>query len=351
MALPQTLLATQMNDLTVSSLRELGRARWTDLASPLQDHIIMKNLMRQKRVTFKSGTGVQFNVMVNYGGNAFNVSPMGSQDNVNVRDTMVQATMDWRGSVGAWGIFGPELDMNEGASRITDIMKERRIAAMGSLIELMENNGWGPPVGSTDNLTPWGLKTWFPKNASEGFNGGMPSGYTALGLSTTTYPAWKHWTYQYSAVSRDDFIRHLRKAADWTNFKPVVEGTPTFNTGDDYGLYCNYAVYGALAEILDASNEDYGDELDKYSGSIMFRRLPIIWTPKLEADTTNPLYGINWGVVKFFVLNNWWLRETHLPFYPGAHTMQANFLDFIYNLGVWDRRRNFVLATGTGEPS
>jgi hypothetical protein len=349
MASPIALTAPQLNDLVQDTLKDLGKPNFTEIVTPYQDHIVFRQLLKTNRIMLQSGRGIQWNVMVNPVQAAANVG-FGASDQVDIEDTMTQAAADWRNTTANYAVIGQELDMNAEPSRIVDLIKERRIAAMIALAELMESNFWSVPVASNDDLTPWGINTWLQKSATEGFNGGMPAGYTSIGLSTTTYPNWQNWTYQYTAVSRDDLIRHWRKAADFTNFKPPVDGIPTFNTGDQYGFYTNYAVYGPLAEALDSQNDNLGNELDKYSGGIMFRGVPVTWVPRLETDTTNTLYGINWGWFKTIILRNWWLRETHIPVYPGQHTLSAHFLDCTYQWVMRNRRVCFVISTGTTYP-
>ncbi len=177
-----------------------------------------------------------------------------------------------------------------------------------------------------------------------------PSGYTTIGLNPTTYPRWKNWTYQYTSVTKDDLIRHWRKAATFTNFKPPVQGIPTFNTGNKYGYYTNYAVVGPLEEALEAQNESLGPDIASQDGKVIFRHMPVTWVPFLESDTTNSVYGINWGDFKTYILQGWWLKETNVPVYPGQHTVSAHFLDCTYQWVAKNRRQCFVLSTGTTEP-
>ncbi len=344
------LTAQALNDLVATTLRDLGKPKFTEIATDLQEHTAMRNLLKKNRIDLQSGTGVQWDVMVNHSGTAANVG-LGAQDNITVVDTMVQATADWRNSTANWSIIGQEIDMNREPARIVDLLKERRLACMIALAELMENNFWGPPVQSTDSVTPWGVNMWIVKNATQGFNGGAPSGYTSIGLNPTTYPRWNNWTDQYTNVSKDDFIRRARKAATFTNFKPPVEGIPTFNTGDKYGFYTNYGVIGPLEETLEAQNESLGNDVASKDGDVMFRRVMVTWVPKLEADTTNPFYGINWGWFKTIILKNWWLKQTEVPIYPGQHTVSAHFLDCTYQWVTKNRRCHFVLATGTTYPN
>lgn len=350
MAIPNALTATQLNDLVQSGLRNLGKPKFTEIVSPLQEHTAMRNLFKRNRIEEQSGYGIQWDVMVNPTGAAQNVG-LGAADNVNIVDTMTQAQADWRNSVTNYALIGQEIAMNREPMRIVNLVLERRIGAMISLAELAEANFWGPPVSSTDNLTPFGVNMWIVKNATEGFNGGAPTGYTVIGLNPTTYPNWQNWTYGYTSVTRDDLIRHWRKAATFTKFKPPVEGIPTFNTGDVYGFYTNYGVIGPLEEALESQNDNLGNDIASMDGQVTFRRVPVTWVPKLEADTTNPVYGINWGWFKTFILKDWWLRETHIPIYPGAHTISAHFIDSTYQFATRNRRCNFVLATGTTTPS
>src|SRR6267142_2854634 len=105
------LLATGDNDLVMTTLRDLGRGRFTEIATDLQEHTALPNLLRKNRVELTSGIGVQWDVKVAQAGNARNVG-LGASDNVNIPDTMVQATADWRNTVASYAIEGREISMN-----------------------------------------------------------------------------------------------------------------------------------------------------------------------------------------------------------------------------------------------
>ncbi len=344
------LTATGLGDLVATTLRNLGRAKFTEIATDLQEHTAMPNLLNKNRVEFQGGSGAQWDVMVNHSGSFSNVG-LGASDNVNIIDTMVQATADWRNSTANYAIIAQEEDMNKGEARIVQLVKERRIACMISMAEGMEQNFWGPPVAITDTVTPWGVNTWIVKNATAGFNGGLPTGYTTIGLSPTTYPRWNNYTAPYTAVSRDDLIRAWRKAATLSRFKPAVSGIPSFDTGYQMGYYTNYGVIGPMEEVLESQNDNLGNDVASKDGKTMFRRVDVMWVPKLEADTTNPIYGIQWGSFKTIILSGWWLKETHIPHYPGQHTVSAHFLDSTYQWVARNRRCHFVISNGTTYPS
>jgi hypothetical protein len=324
--------------------------RFTEIATDLQDHVAMRVLLKKDRIMLESGYGIQWDIMVNQSGAAQFVGLYAS-DNVQVKDVMIQANAPWRHMTTNYAIDRRELAMNRTPRRIVDLLKIRRIDAMISLAELLEIAFWGYPA-STDSLTPYGVAYWIVKNATEGFNGGAQTGYTTVGnVNPTTYPRWQNWTYQYTSVSRDDLIRHWRQAAVKTYFRPPVDGIPTFNTGDKYGFYTNYSVIGQLEEAVESQNDNLGDDLASRDGQTLFRRVPVTYVPKLDADTTGPVYGINWGVFKTYLLRGEWLRETKVEITPGQHTVASVHIDNTLNWIAKDRRKLFVLATGITYPS
>jgi hypothetical protein len=341
---------SQLADLVASTIRDLDEPNLVEIATDIQEFTASPRLLKKKQRTIQSGTGVQWDVMVNDSGTFENVG-IGAQDNPRIPDHLVQATADWRGSKVDWAMDGKEISMNMGKRRIVDLMMVREKGAMISWVQGIEANFWGPPVALTDDVTPWGVNTWIVKNASEGFNGGVPSGYTTIGLNPTTYPRWKNYTAQYAAVTKDDLVRKWRKAARKTNFKPPVEGIPGNSGNNQYEFYTTEPVVGTLEEILEDQNESLGLDIDPMSGKVIFQRTPVVWVPYLDADTTNPVYGLNWKWIETIVLQGWWLKRTAVPVYPGQHTMSVVFLDSVYQIVFKNRRNHFVLATGTTYPS
>lgn len=342
--------AENVQDFVNDTLKDLGKPKFTDISSNIQDHVAFKQLFHENRAVLESGSGIQFNVLVGQSNAARNVS-LGESDNVNMVDGMVQASANWRYSQTSFMVIHQLKSMNREPARIVDYVKQQRIMALISLAELMEANFWAAP-SSTDSKTPYGVPYFCVKNATKGFNGGNLTGFNNVyGLSNTTYPNWSNWTAPYTNVTRDDFIRQARQAATFTNFKPPVDGIPTPNTGDEYGFYSTYSVIQPLEEAVEAQNENLGMDVAKMDGKVLFRRVPVTWIPWLERDTTNPFYGLNWGWVKTYIMADEWMRETDIPFTPGQHNAHSHFIDLAYQIVSKNRRGNMVLSNGTTYPN
>lgn len=347
-----SLQAGSISDLVFATLKELGELRFSQIATGLQRYVVMSRLMKKNKVQFFSaGYGIQWDVMTNDNG-SFRFVGLYATDNVNVRNVLTQGNTDWRYATWNWALDRREVAMNSSARRIVDLIQTRRIASFLSAVKGMEAAAWNCPL-STDTLSPLGVPYWITKSNSEGFNGLLPitSGYTTVGgINPTTYPRWANWTNQYTSITKDDLIVKWAKAADFTYFEPPIE-SPTFDSGDDPMFATTYPVYSQMKYLLEAQNDNLGMDVDSMDGKPVFRRTPIAWIPQLDADTTDPVYGINWGEFHTAGLRQEWLRETQIPIQPNQHTVSSTHTDVTFNWLTRDRRRHFVIAKDTTTPT
>ncbi len=361
--------ADDIADLVKGTLVDLGRLKWTNIATSFQKYIFGSNMLRKEKVGFESGRDIQWNLQVAQSNAARMVVP-GQPDTVNIVDTMQTAVVPWRHSTTSWAYVRQFMRMNREPARIYDLLKEYRSASMISLAELIETQGWNTPSTSTDPLNVLGIPHWLVPNATQGFNGTNPYGFSSGcgGLSSSTYPNWANYTDQYGTVSKADFVRKLRRAMVFTDFEaPVGVDIPTYNTGNKHGLYCTYYVRGLLEEILEQQNDNLGHSVASMDGKTMFMQTPVTWVPRLEtlsgtgaAASTgtfvnatytssggyplNPMFGINWGVLRpIFLKGEYLLEHGPLPI-PFQHNAQQVFVDLSWQVECRDRRLQFVMT-------
>jgi hypothetical protein len=343
------LQAAQIADLITVTLRDLGRLKFTEIASTLTDYVALPNILQKYKVQYQSGHGIQWNVMFAQSDAAKNVG-LYESDNVNIADIMTTANIPWRHCTTNYAFERREIQMNSNPARIVELVKTRRADAMLSLAELMETNLWTSPSASSDNLKPLGIPHWIvpPTDGQEGFLGKNPTGFSdgAGGINSDLekFSGWRNYVADYDQINKTDLIRKWRKAAVFTNFKSPVPHA-SYNTGNNYGYYTNYAVIGRLEEVLEAQNDNLGNDVASKDGLLQFRQNPVVYVPKLDAETTNPIYGINWGVLKPVFLSGEWMKEEGPNTVPGQHTTFQVFVDCTLNYMCTDRRRLFRLET------
>lgn len=351
-----TLQATDYADLITTTLNTYGRLQFTDLMSDYRNTIALKRLIRKNKMNFDCGPEVEFSVITGTNGSARAVG-LGESDQSNITNVMVRGKMPWRHVTWNWGVEHRTIAMNRSPAKIVDLAQTARISAMGAAIEFFEQRLWKVPSAS-DTLNIHGIPYYIVKSNTaatyanaNGFNGLVPSGYTTVAnLNPTTYARWANYATQYTAVTKDDLIRKARRMAEYTKFELLVDDVPDYNTGDDLNYCSNYALVGALEEILESQNENLGHDIASMDGKAMFRRVPVLAIPELDADTTNPLYQINWGEMHAMGLRDWWMKETVLNPQPGQHTVTTTHTDCTLNLLCRNRRRMGVLATDTTMP-
>jgi hypothetical protein len=331
-------------DLVAGTLKELGRMKFQQIAQNLQDYEVFPNWFKKDKVTFDSGIGIQRTLMNRLSGAARHVGLMDT-DTVNITDLIDQLDVPWRHVQTNWAFIYQETLTNRGEALVFNVIKPRRAAAMIDLVEELENKAWASPASSSDKLNPFGIPYWIVKNSSTGFNGGAASGHTTVaGVSLTDSPTFKNYTVTYEDVSKLDLIKKLRTAHRKVRFKsPVDIQDYRGGKGDRYRLYTNEEVFSTIEDVGEAQNENLGRDIASMDGfSMAFRGHPIRWVPKLDADTENPIYGVDHSTFMPVCLKGDYLREGAAKPAPNQHNVYQVFVDLTYNYLCFDRRRNFV---------
>lgn len=340
------LADSDIADLVKGTLKELGRLKFQQIAQNLVDYEIFPVWFKKDRVTFDSGIGIQRTLMNRLSGQAKHVGLLDT-DSTNITDVIDQLNIPWRHAQTTWGFLYQETLMNRGEALIFNVIKPRRADAMISLVEELENKGWAAPSGPTDKVNPYGIPYWIVKNATTGFNGGYPSGFTDVaGVNLTTTPNFKNYTGLYTTVSKADLIKKMRTARRKTGFKsPVDIDDYRSGKGSRYRHYTTESVFSTFEDVGESQNENLGRDIASVDGfDLTFRGNPIRWIPALDADTSNPVYGIDHSTFMPVCLKGDYLRESDAKPVPFQHNAYAVFVDLSYNYLNFDRRRNWVLS-------
>lgn len=349
--------AADIGDLVTTTLRELGRGQWTDNASDYRDTIATKLLLQKGKVKMlDDGYEIQWNRM-NALANSARFVGLYAPDIIDVTNQMGTASVPWRHATWNFAHDFRELLMNRKPSQIVELIRTRRIAAIGSMIEMFERALWRCPA-LTNDTDVYGIPYWIVKSATaatvannNGFNGLAGATHTTVaGINPTTDTRWRNYTDAYTTVSKDDFVRKARRMAKNTKFKPLVSNTPTYDDGEKTEYYTNQVVEATLVEILESQNENLGMDIAPYEGKVMFMRTPVTEVQELDQDTTNPFYQIAWSVFGVRGLSGAWMKESQNEKVAGQHTVSATFGDTTLNTICYDRRKNGVISNGTTMP-
>lgn len=325
-------------DMLLSTLRDLGRLKFQQIAQELTHYEVIPKLFKKERVTFSSGTGIQKDLLTKLTGSARHVG-MYQTDTVNVSDVLDQMNISWVHCTNNWAHEVREKLMNRSPAKIVDQIMARRKAAQIDMVEFMESAFFATPDAS-DSLVPFGLKYWVVKNATTGFNGGHPSGFSNVaGIDTSVVPKFKNYTFKYVNVSADDLIKKARTLVRKVDFQSPVS-IPDFRRGrgQRFRIYMNESTLSDMEDLAVAQNDKLGRDLAPMDDVTSFKRNALTYVPKLDADTSNPMYFVDLSVFYPVVLKGDYFRET-VKAAPNSHNVVVVHTDLTYNYICVDRRR------------
>lgn len=340
------LLFDALDDFTTNTISNFKTGKWSDISLEHQEYVTAR-LIDEKSVQERGGPDIRFQIQVRNSNTARNTG-LFAQDRTNVEDVMEQGVMPWSMQTYNWSYDLAEDVFQTDRETIIRELVVREHAAKNSMAELDEENFWTKPTSSSDKR-PAGLPYWIVKDPSttpEGaFNGGNPSGFTsgAAGIDSTVYPRWRNWTFGYTNVSKDDLVRKLKKALVFTKFvAPVPHPELGFGKAERE-VYTTYRVMEPLESLAESRNDNLGNDVARYMGSVVVGGVPFKMAFYLEAnDTDDPLYGINWKYFRPYVKKGWHMLR-HPP-KPGAkqHTVREVHVDNAMNYICYNRRALWV---------
>ena len=319
----------------------IKKGAFLDMQTDLTDHVAVREMWKAKKKVFSGGHPWEFDVQMDHNHSARAVE-LFETDGSALTDTLVKGKVQPR-HVNAHYIYDQrEKAFQQGGKAIVDLVKTRYVGMMVSFYEFLEEFLWGVPDPS-DEKTPYGLKYWLTRSASEGFNGAAPSGYTLKGnINPSTYPRWANWTNDYSEITKEDLIRSMRRAHRKTKFRsPVSHAQPKVG-GMKNGIYTNDAVVGIMEEILEAQNMNLGNDMASKDGKTMFKSTPVQYAPYLDADVENPVYMLDWNWLAIGVLKGWENNLTKPYMVPGKHLVRRIDLDATMQMVCTNLRRQSV---------
>ena len=335
-----------ISDFTTATISNFRRLKYTDISLDYQNYV-SADILDEKRVVEDGGDQIKFDIKKSNTG-TFRNTGLYAQDVTSDEDVLTQGAVPWTKQTVSWSydIDLPEFQTDK--DTIVRLLQLKEHNAMNDLVEGNEQNLWTAPSGTSDKR-PMGIPFWIQKDATTtvggAFNGGNPTGFTsgAAGVSSTTYPNWRNWTFGYTTASADDLVAKMKKAMQFTRFMAPVP-TPELGYGKaDFVVYTTYRVLEPLERLAETRNDNLGNDVAKYINNVLVGGVPIKWVPYLEAnDTSDPVYGINWKQFRPYVKSGCYMRRTGPFRKDGQHTVRNVFLDTWMNYCSYNRRNLWV---------
>lgn len=349
-----------MPDLMVDDIPEMLVATQADIqrdnpvfeATDLQEYYALDQMMRKGRAKKESGNGtsVQVPIVLDVTNRAEGVT-LTTPDRAQFGHTADMIDVPWRHSRTNYAYERRLLAMNSGSpERIYDYLVQERNAGWQSFYDYLERVSWGF-TPATNTIDAWGIGNWIVYNATEGFNGGTPTGYNDVaGVSHAKY---KNYTAQYTNVTADNFMRLARRMKLRTGFKSPKRVQDYYDgVGDQNQYYTDLETLMAIEALAESRNENLGWSIG-WDGRATFGRNPINWVPAFDGEfdfaavmaaSSNPFFQINWSSFGYVFLKGDYLHEEKPTKLPDRHNWFGVWVDLTHNSYCDCRKRQGLLA-------
>jgi hypothetical protein len=345
------LLPTEIDDLVTTTYDTVWKKKkWVDLSQDKQFFTIADRYFRGSKMPMRSGPNLAFSIQHTSIGNTRYTAPY-DDDQYGTGNQFAKGYQPWAQLTNNYTYDVTEQDFqSDDEMVILDYILGKEHGMYNDWFNFLENAFWTAPASSSVRPTPiTGIPFWVQKNATEGFNGGDPSGFSggAGNIATGTYSRWKNYTGTFGGINRDDFVAKVRRARKLCNFQPA-HSYPAANADPKYVFYTTESVEEGCAKYLDYRKDNIGTDM---GGTVkpMFQGFPIEWVPALTGssevayDSQNPFYGINWSTFVFAFLRGKEMVRSGPMTKDGQHNVRAVHVDATCQLICNDRRSNFVL--------
>ena len=340
----QVLTPEQMPDAVLATLDKLNRGKWIGQMTDLQEHVGFNELAKKRREQATSGRGIRVRYVTDHNHTARHTG-LFSEQNFSRDDAIVEGVVRWTWSEATLVFDRREEQLNSGPEEVVDLVQIEQARALTSLIELCEEDIWGVPRSESDNDTPFGVEYWITKNATPGFNGGNPAGFTAgrAGISSDNYARHKNFTGAYDDFLDQDqtgLIYLMEEGAMKTNWKAAAPEPGMGRAGMGKMIGCNFETHIGLKNVAKQNNDSLGYDLS--TTMPVFRGTPITYVPYFDSKTDNPLYMIDLNHFYAKFLKNWYMNKTMIKQLPNQAHCFGVLMTMGWNIVCDDLRRQAV---------
>jgi len=338
------LTPEQMPDVVIATTKKLNKGKWIGQMTDLQEYVGVNQVCKNKQEKLDAGSGITVRYVGDHNHSAKHVGLFGTMEYTR-DDALFEGTVPWTYTDGSMTFDTREKGMNGGAEMVVDHIKMENARMITSIMELSEADVWGVPEDEDANDTPFGAEYWITKNATLGFNGGNPSGFTSgrAGISSLTHTRHKNYSGAYTDVSDTEdtgLVFMMEKAADMCKWVAPAPEPGMGRKGYSKGIFCSWKTKNALKNVAKANNDSLGFDLS--TKAPVFRGATIQHVPYFDSKTDYPLYMIDFNHYYAMFLKDWCMKRIKVDQLPNQPHCFAVITSMVWNIVCDDLRRQAV---------
>jgi len=245
-------------------------------------------------------------------------------------------------------------DVNSGKAALEEMYAVHVPNAMIDHFNKIHGAVWSAPTGPGDYKTPYGVKYYIVRNATESTantpTGDLPSGFTTC--AGLTHAKWKNYVFHYTNMTREDMVAKIHRAIMTMRCTPQVDipMDQQPNVPPRYIAFCNLNVWLALGNI--AITQNANQPRDPYNlvvsgSSVSIAGIKFIYDDTLDSETGNPIFLLDLDTWEVPVLKGrngaWWYRLSMQMNNVKQPLVATQYIHSMYSLCCYDRQRNAII--------
>lgn len=341
---------TDFADIVMNTRSRVQKRLWTDISMAFPQYLFVDRVIKGKKFKIRGSHTIQENLQVR-NNSSFELGGAYDPTQAHVQDVANKITETWSSNRCHTMWADDELVyQGDSDSEIIDVYDQRVHAMENDYVEGMEYQFLGTPSSSSQSPMPIkGLKYWLQSNATEGFNGGDPSGFSAGAgnVSTGTVPAWANFTNSFSVVSQTDLFDKLSRALKFCDFRAPNPYPSIYEEGHRWSILTTLDNIQEFEVYTTGANDNIGTDIGRFRGMVTFRGIPLeYWWVLSHPDSTavdsaDTLYGVDWNTWNFYFQRGFDGKIDVLPMGAQQVGVTTMWMRTIAQLMCGNRRRNF----------
>ncbi len=348
----------QLDDFVASYLQKFPMGKWQDISLPLQEYMYASRIFDSASKRAMSTSVAKWKLKVANNDN-FQVVGLYNRDVSSRVNVLQEGTLKWGMTTVNYHYDLDEETFSQGADAIVDYLELQEQGMMQDFFAGIEDVmfGAGPSSSAVSPFPPVSLLYWITStsdsvtenNATEGFNGDAPVGWSDVGgVDPATYAQWKNRTFPYTKVDRNDFVEKTIRSMDLCSFKPPVQRSDIKPEGNHrWELLTTYSRLSQGRQLLQLGNDSIGNDMAAHSGDVFIRGVPMRWVPawtnenSVNKRTDGVILGVDWNTFDWYVAGGRSMRKKKPFQHKDMSNVRVRNMDDSGQLVCYNRRANF----------
>jgi hypothetical protein len=310
-------------DLIKTTLEHFVERGSIEAVYKYRDYHFINEVFTKDKTVVQSGKSIKWNITIANNGSAKFSSLYEQDSTLNKPSVVREGEQRWCYADARASYERREIMQNSQPSQIREYLKTQRIAANGSLADLIEQRSVLAPNSPNDRKNPDGLAValCMADAGVEDYLGGFNGRTVRYGngqTSTTTYgidrsvePLFRNWVANHNGMGLQ-LCDTVRRGMIFTNFKaPMTFRDMISKKGPKYRALMSEYMYADFLRLVNSGPDNRNGDISPFGiGKVSMHGVRPVALSTLNDVAFNPVYLVNFAHFRPVICQDEWMHES-----------------------------------------